>query len=193
MRDLITSHKVSPPNTYTEMKEEEVRSLFQAGNALFERNWPYAWGLHQSPESQVRGRVGIGLLPRGEAGPHTAALGGWHVGISKSSDDKQASWKLAEFIVSRRVQLGFALNLGWNPARKDLYDAPELLERAPHLVTLKQVFATASPRPNLPYYSLLARVLQAKANAALSGHLSPETALRDAQREGASIVETYGR
>lgn len=193
MRDLIATYKVSPPNTYTEMKEEEVRSLFQAGNALFERNWPYAWGLHQSAESAVRDRVAIGLIPRGDAGPHVAALGGWHVGISKSSDRKEAGWKLAQFIVSRQVQLGFALNLGWNPARQDLYDAPELIERAPHLVTLKEVFATASPRPNLPYYSLVSRVLQAKVNAALSGHLGPEAALRDAQNESASIVRTYGQ
>jgi len=193
MRDLVATHKVSPPNTYTEMKEEEVRSLFQAGNALFERNWPYAWGLHQSTQSPVRDRVGIALLPRAEGGRHVAALGGWHVGISKSSDSKQASWKLAQFIVSREVQLGFALNLGWNPARQDLYDAPELLERAPHLVTLKQVFATASPRPNLPYYSLLSRVLQTKVNAALSGTIAPEAALRDSQKEALNIVRTYGQ
>jgi multiple sugar transport system substrate-binding protein len=48
MRDLMTTHAVSPPSTYTEMKEEEVRSFFEGGNAVFERNWPYAWGLHQA-------------------------------------------------------------------------------------------------------------------------------------------------
>jgi len=42
MYDLIHKHKVSPPNTFTEMKEEEVRIFFQQGNALFERNCPYA-------------------------------------------------------------------------------------------------------------------------------------------------------
>lgn len=193
MRDLIATYKISPPNTYTEMKEEEVRSVFQAGNALFERNWPYAWGLHQGSESPVRGRVGIALLPRAEGGRHAATLGGWHVGISKSSDSKQASWKLAKFIVSRETQLGFALNLGWNPSRHDLYAAPELADLAPHLVTLRQVFATASPRPNFPYYSLLARVVQAKVNRALAGDATPEAALRDAQEEGLSIVRAYAQ
>ncbi|MEJ2493106.1 MAG: extracellular solute-binding protein [Ignavibacteriaceae bacterium] len=38
MQDLIHKYKVSPENTYTEMKEEEVRREFQKGNALFERN-----------------------------------------------------------------------------------------------------------------------------------------------------------
>ena len=193
MRDLIFDHEISPPNTYTEMKEEEVRSTFQSGNALFERNWPYAWGLHQDEDSPVRGKVGIGLLPRFEGGRHAAALGGWHVGISRSSDAKAASWELLKFVVSREAQLGFALRLGWNPARRDLYDSEEIAEEAPHLVDLKAVFETATARPNVPYYSLLSRALQQKVNAALSGSLEPEEALAEAQKEALDIVQRYGR
>ena len=55
MRDLIHRDGVSPPSTYTGMKEEEVRLFFQSGNALFERNWPYAWPLHEAQGSPVRG------------------------------------------------------------------------------------------------------------------------------------------
>ena len=193
MRDLIVTYEISPPNTYTEMKEEEVRSFFEAGNAVFERNWPYAWGLHQAEGSRVRGKVGITLLPRGENGTHVGALGGWHVAVSKSSDNRAAGWDLVKFMVSREVQLGFALNLGWNPARQDAYDSPELLRRAPHLVVLKDVFTTAAARPNLPYYSMLSRVLQAKVNAALSGITPPEAALGEAQSEALAVVQTYGQ
>ena len=191
MIDLIATYKISPPNTYTEMKEEEVRTAFEAGNALFERNWPYAWGLHQGASSPVRDKVGISLIPRGEGGGHVAALGGWHIAVSSSSDDKRSSWELVKFIVSPEVQLGFALNLGWNPARQDIYDSPELVKMAPHLVTLKQVFMTASARPNVPYYSMLSRVLQAQVNAALSGITPPGAALTRAQSEAVKVVETY--
>jgi multiple sugar transport system substrate-binding protein len=191
MRNLIAGYAVSPPNTYTEMKEEEVRSAFQAGNALFERNWPYAWGLHEAAESPVRGKVGIALLPRFEGGRHVATLGGWHAGISRSSDEKDGAWELVKFIVSREVQLGFALKLGWNPSRQDLYDAPEIVESAPHLVKLREVFETATARPGLPYYSLLSRVIQQKANAALSGAVSAREALESAQDEGLGVVERY--
>ncbi len=191
MRGLIVSSKVSPPNTYTEMKEEEVRTFFESGEALFERNWPYAWGLHQAEGSPVRDRVGIALLPMFEGGRHVAALGGWHIGMSKSSDRKDDAFRLMEYIVSKDVQKGFALNLGWNPARQDVYDAPEIIKDLPHLVKLKDVFRNASPRPNLPYYSLLSRALQAELNKALSGMVTPEEALRSAQAKGLEIVETY--
>jgi len=193
MRALIDEHQVSPPNTYTEMREEEVRSLFQSGDALFERNWPYAWGLHQSKDSKVRGKVGISLLPRFEGGRHAAALGGWHIGISSSSDRKDDAFKLAEYIVSREVQIDFALNLGWNPARRDVYDAPEIAENLPHLIELRRVFETAAPRPILPYYTMLSRALQAELNAAISGMKSPEEALEAAQQKGIEIMQRYER
>jgi multiple sugar transport system substrate-binding protein len=191
MRDLIARFEVSPPNTYTEMKEEEVRTTFQSGNALFERNWPYAWGLHQASGSPVRDKVGIGLLPRFENGRHVSALGGWHVGISKSSDAKDAAWELVKFIVSPEVQTGFALHLGWNPARRDLYDSPRIAEAAPHLVRLKAVFENAVPRPNVPYYSLLSMVIQKQVNAALSGSVSADDALETAQEEAMEVVKRY--
>jgi multiple sugar transport system substrate-binding protein len=193
MRSLIAEHKVSPPNTYTEMKEEEVRTFFESGQALFERNWPYAWGLHQAEGSPVKGKVGIALLPKFEGGRHAAALGGWHIGMSRSSDRKDDAWTLMEYIVSREVQMGFALNLGWNPAREDIYDSPEIIASLPHLVELKQVFRNASPRPNLPYYSLLSRALQAELNKALSGMVSAEEALKSAQEQGLEIMATYER
>ena len=193
MRDLITSYAISPPNTYTEMKEEEVRTLFEGGNAAFERNWPYAWGLHQEAGTSVKGKVGISLLPRFESGEHVAALGGWHIGISKRSDAKEAAWELVKFILSREAQIDFARKLGWNPARQDIYDAPEIVRDVPHLVTLKSVFETAAARPNVPYYSLLSQVLQRNLSAALSGITEPDQALRQAQVEALEIVETYGQ
>src|SRR5687768_1961308 len=43
--------------------EEDARGVFQSGNAVFMRNWPYAWSLAQSGDSPVRGMVGIAPLP----------------------------------------------------------------------------------------------------------------------------------
>ena len=45
--------------------EEEARGVFQSGNAVFMRNWPYAWSLAQGPESVIKDRVGVSALPKG--------------------------------------------------------------------------------------------------------------------------------
>jgi len=120
MRDLIHKYQISPPNTFTEMREEEVRTFFENGNALFERNWPYAWKLHRSENSLVKEKVGITLLPRFKGGENAAALGGWHIGISWYSDKKDDAWGLVKFILSYKVQKKLFLNLSWNPARIDI-------------------------------------------------------------------------
>jgi len=77
--------------------EEEGRGVFQSGNALFMRNWPYAWALVQSPDSAVKDKIGVAPLPRGGAtGSHASTLGGWGLAVSRYS----ARPKLAAELVS---------------------------------------------------------------------------------------------
>jgi len=191
MRDLIGKFKVSPPNTYSAMKEEEVRLQFQRGDALFERNWPYAWGLHQAPDSPVRGRVGLARLPHFQGGRSASTLGGWHLGLSRFSESQPRAWRLIEFLVSAETQKRFALDLGWTPGRRDVYADPEVLGRMPHFRELKDVFENLQPRPIAPYWSQVSRVLQRHLNAALGGGCSPEEALRQAEAEARAVVERY--
>lgn len=193
MRELIHGYRISPPNTYTEMNEEEARIQFQEGAALFERNWPYAWGLHQREGSPVKGKVGIGPLPHFEGGKSVACLGGWHLGISKYSDAKEKAAKLAGFILSYDVQKRLALKLNWNPGRKDVYEDEEIVEEYPHFAVLKEVFKQAYPRPVVPYYTVISEILQRHVNAALSGKTSPEEALAAAEAETNEIIGRYTR
>ena len=192
MADLIHKYKVSPPSTYTEMKEEEVRQFFQNGNAAFERNWPYAWALHEDSTSPVRGLVGVTLLPEFAGGRHAAALGGWHVGISAFSDAKDDAWRFVSYVVSRPAQKRLASVLGWNPGRKDLYDDPELAQVLPNLGLLADAFEHAVARPSVPYYTQLSDVLQRELNAALAGRRTPAQALSQAQAEAKQVVSQYG-
>lgn len=193
MYDLIHTYKISPPNTFTEMKEEEVRMSFQKGDALFERNWPYAWALHQSEDSYVKGKVDIAPLPHFPSGKSVSTLGGWHIGISKYSDAKSKAFKFLKFVVSYETQKKLALKLGWNPGRKDVYNDNEVLERLPHLAKLKNVFENALPRPNLPYYTQISEILQHYINAAIAGKLTPEVALSQAEKEAQNVIERYER
>ena len=191
MQDLIHTYKISPPNTFTEMKEEEVRQAFQRGDALFERNWPYAWKLHEADNSPVKGKVGIAPLPHFEGGESASTLGGWHIGISKYSDEKAEAWRLIQFIESYGTQKKFALNLGWNPGRKDIYNDSDVVKELPHLTKLKEVFEHAVSRPNLPYYTQVSEIIQRYVNRCLAGNIQPEEALFKAQAEVDELKKLY--
>ncbi len=190
MRALIRDH-ISPPNTYSEMKEEETRLAFQNSPTVFERNWPYAWALHQAADSPVRGKITAGPLPHFPKGESRAALGGWHIGLSKYSGRKAEAWKFIRFVTSFATQKKMVLQLGWNPGRRDVYADPEVLRSAPYLKVLAPVFQTAVPRPMVPYYTELSAVLQRHLHQCLSGEAEPKDALAAAEEECRRVVARY--
>jgi multiple sugar transport system substrate-binding protein len=191
MYDLIHKYRISPPNTFTEMKEEEVRTFFQQGKALFARNWPYAWALFQSEDSKIKDKAGIAPLPHFPSAKSVSTLGGWHIGISRYSNVKVESFAFIKFATSFVTQKKLAIELGWDPARKDVYTDPEVLQKAPHFTALREVFENAKARPGLPYYSQISEVLQQNINAILSGTISPEEALTTSEKEVQKIMQSY--
>lgn len=191
MADCIGKYAISPPNTYTEMKEEQVRIAFQNGNAAFERNWPYAWPLHQGSDSKVKGITAIAPLPCFENGRSVSTLGGWHIGISLFTDAKAGSIAFMKYVASYRVQKALALNLGWNPGRKDVYGDKELLEKMPHLGALRLVFDNATARPNVPFYSQLSEIVQRYVNTAIAGKADAGESLKKAATEMQKVMKRY--
>lgn len=192
MADFVQKHRISPPNTFTDMKEEEVRIMFQNGNALFERNWPYAWGSHKSDDSIIKDKFSTGPLPHFEGHKSASTLGGWHIAISKFSDQKENAVKLIKYITSYEVQKKFALKLGWNPSRIAVYHDEDVVKSNPNLDNLRRIFVGAVPRPTVPYYSQISVILQKHLNAAISGKSTPKDALDKAHEEVDKVIVEYG-
>jgi len=89
------------PTGVLNYEEEEGRGVFQNANALFMRNWPYAWALLQKSDSLVKGKVGVAKLP---GNPSAAALGGWQLGVSKYSKNPAIAADLVMYMTSAAVQ-----------------------------------------------------------------------------------------
>ena len=84
-----------------------------------------------------------------------------------------------------------ALELGWNPGRRDVYDDEILTNKMPHLSRLKYVFDNAVARPNLPYYTQVSEVIQRYVNGSLSGAVSSKRSLDRAQGIIKNISDMY--
>ncbi|MBX5483186.1 MAG: ABC transporter substrate-binding protein [Myxococcaceae bacterium] len=140
---------ISPPGVL-QYDEEAARGVFQTGNAVFMRNWPYAWALAQSGDSPVRGRVGVVALPRGpgEAGRHVGTLGGWQLAVSRYSKHPELAADLVRFLTSPEEQKRRAIEGAYNPTIVSLYRDPEVLEANPFFGKLFDAFAHAVARPS---------------------------------------------
>jgi trehalose/maltose transport system substrate-binding protein len=129
--------------------EEESRGVFQAGNAVFLRNWPYAWSLAQSPQSAIRGRVGVAALPHGPGGEPAATLGGESLAVSKYSRNPAAAADLVMYMTSAAVQKQRAIAGSFNPSLLSLYRDAEVVGANPFMGELFPVFTHAVARPTV--------------------------------------------
>ena len=174
---------ISPPGV-TSYQEEDARGVFQAGNAAFMRNWPYAYvlgngGADGTGSTKVKGLFNVEPLPAGDSGHGAAALGGWQLGVSTYSANQAAAEKLVFFLTSPEQEKWRALNESELPSVKSLYTDPEIAKTVPFIANLVPVFENASPRPStitaakyndvsVAYFSAVHDVLTGKSDAKTS-------------------------
>jgi multiple sugar transport system substrate-binding protein len=159
VRDNVIG-EIAPRGVLT-YQEPESLDLFIQGRAVFLRSWPYAWSVsNDKTRSRIAGKVGISQLPHFNKGKSYSTLGGWQLGISSYSGNKEAAWKFISFLTSDRIQKLYSIKAGKAPTRKALFDDPELLEANPHFADMKEVFLSAYPRPRSPLYPAISHVLQ---------------------------------
>jgi trehalose/maltose transport system substrate-binding protein len=138
---------ISPPGV-TGFGEESAREVWQAGNAAFMRNWPYAYSLGNAEDSPIAGLFDVAALPAGASGHGAATLGGWQIAVSKYSEHPEQAADLALFITGPEEQKRYALDGSFNPTIMDLYNDDEIIDVNPFMASLYDVFINAVARPS---------------------------------------------
>ncbi|MFR9798519.1 ABC transporter substrate-binding protein [Streptomyces sp. MS06] len=167
-------------------KEEESKQAFLDGRLLFLRNWPYAYAAASAAGSPLAGKVGVVPLP-GPDGPGTSVLGGSNLAVNAHASHPESAERLIAYLTSERVQRQVLVRGALPPVRADLYEDPGLVRRFPYLPTLRQSVLTAAPRPKSPRYDQVSLAVQAVVHDALTGHETPESAVRRLARELAAL------
>ena len=180
------------PNGVTGMAEESARKMWQSGNAMFMRNWPYAYALAKGEGSAVKGKFDVAPLPAGENGEPAGALGGWNLAVSKYSENPEIAADVALFMTSEKVQKMRAIEASMNPTIKSLYEDEEVLEAVPFFGKLYDVFVNATPRPSTataPNYNEVSQAFYQAVHSVLTGEQDARTALAYLERDLKDITE----
>jgi trehalose/maltose transport system substrate-binding protein len=139
---------ISPPGVLA-YQEEESRGVWQTGNAVFMRNWPYAYSLGNGADSAVKGKFDVMTLPVAAVGDKpSSTLGGWNLAVSKYSEKQDAAIALVKFLASKDVQKARAIELSNLPTLTDLYDDKDVAAAQPFMPNWKPIFQDAVPRPS---------------------------------------------
>ena len=187
LRDTIQKG-ISPPGVTT-YQEEETRRFFQSGQAVFLRSWPYVWPLANQQNSAIKGKIAIQPMVHAVGQSSGACLGGWGLGIAKSSKHPEAAWKAIQYFTSKEAQRRFILNAGFVPSRRDLFNDPKIVAKYPHYPQLLNVVEKAVLRPPIAQYAQASDILQRYLSAALTNRMSPETAMKSAAEETRRLLK----
>lgn len=188
LKDTIAAG-IAPPGVTT-FQEEETRRLFQSGEVAFLRNWPYVYPLASADDSLVRGKFAVMPMVHAEGFQSGACLGGWGIGIAKSSRHPEAAWRVAQFYASAAAQKMAALENGYLPTRRSVYADPEVLAKYPYFSPMQQVVEQAVLRPPIAQYAQASDILQRYLSAALTDRMSIEAALQAAAQETRTLLKT---
>ena len=172
---------ISPPGV-TGFGEEDARGVWQAGNAAFMRNWPYAFSLGNADDSPIAGMFDVSPLPAGASGSGAATLGGWQLAVSRYSAHPELAAELALFMASEEEQKIRAIDASLNPTIESLYSDADVLEASPFFGSLFDVFTSAVARPSTataPQYSETSALFFNSVHSVLVGDATAEDAFAE--------------
>ncbi len=179
---MVTSYTsgLTNPNS-KEFLEEDVRKVFENGDAAFALNWTYMYNLaNAGKDSKVAGKVGVAPAP-GIAGKSevSAVNGSMGLGITAVSKHPEEAWKYIAFMTSQETQNQYAkLSL---PIWGSSYDDPAVTNGQEDLIAAAKLgLAAMYPRPTTPKYQELSTALQQAIQESLLGQSPPADALKSA-------------
>jgi multiple sugar transport system substrate-binding protein len=188
-RRLITDGVA--PLEVVDFREAEALNAFMAGEAVFLRTWPYAYGILRQAGFTVD-QIGVASLPAAAAGGRNAScLGGWNLMLNARSSEaeRDAAWVFARYLTDPAQQRSQALEAGLLPVLEALYDDSELAAAVPVIGVGTEVFATQlRTRPETPFYSELSARVASTFNRMLRGEISGAEATALLERELREIV-----
>jgi len=138
---------ISPPEVIN-FTEEDARAVWQAGNAVFMRNWPYAVALSNADDSAVKGNFDIAPLPAGTGGKSTATLGGWNLALSRYTRHRPEAIALIKFLTAADAQKYRAVKAADLPTMQALYDDADIAAEQPWMKRWQDIMQSATPRPS---------------------------------------------
>jgi trehalose/maltose transport system substrate-binding protein len=180
---------VVPPQVVT-YQEEDSRAVWQAGNAAFMRNWPYAYPLGQASDSVIKDKFSVGPLPGKTAGMTAATLGGWGIAVSKYSVNPEASVAFANWLTSNDALVQLLPAKGGLPVLPELYKNQDLVNSMPYLAFTGDVLNAATARPSLvagTQYNTVSEDYWTAVNNVLAGSADASTAMPDLELKLADL------
>ena len=154
--------------------EDIATNQFQSGDAVFMRNWPSFYAVVKESGTEVADNFDVAPLPTFSGEGTISAAGGFNLGVSAFSDNKEAA---KDFVVwastNEEVQTMLATEASLPPTMESVY---EELSDDPVMALLAEVLPDAKPRPPSPQWNEISVEMQRALFPAYNGDADPQQA-----------------
>jgi multiple sugar transport system substrate-binding protein len=178
------------PKAVTTYMEEPARRAFEAGRVTFLRNWPYVYATAARAKA-TKGKFDVAPFPEWEGGGTAGILGGFNLVISTYSKNPGAALKFIDDMTHEERQAEDIVKYSDASPLKAVYDDPAVQKAQPFSDELKTAVEQSNSRPVSPVYPQISQAIYKNVNQALSGQVSPEDALKQAQTEIDQALKTF--
>ena len=185
MIDFIKKKIVQPG--VVSMDLDVGRQIFTNGNAIYHRNWNYAYALSQANPKLV-GKVGVTDIPTFPGHRTASCAGGWQYIVNNYSKNRDMAIKLAQFLGGAKMQKYRTLHGSTSAAYLPVNYDKDIVKKFPSYPLLAQQAKTARSRPKTPLWTHISQAAEAELTNALTGTKSPKKALADATDQIKAIM-----
>ena len=118
----------SGPANWATFNWYDALEHFASGQAGMHPGCEFFAAMYEDPKrSKIAGKVGYTLLPPGPAGKTYAALWTWALGMSKTTQHKEAAWYFIQWATSQPFLLNATVEFGnYNPSRMSVMNHPQV-------------------------------------------------------------------
>ena len=161
---------------FDSMVEDDARALFQSGEAVYMRNWPYAVPLlegEEDEESEVAGNFDVAPLPTFTGEGTTSSLGGLNNAVSTLSENKDLASEFVVWAATDEEAQSILASHSLPPTMLSAYDDAD----DPNFELLGEILEDAYAREPVPGYNSLSLVMQDNLHPSFLGQEDATSAL----------------
>jgi trehalose/maltose transport system substrate-binding protein len=171
---------ISPPRVTALQEWDAINDYYYAGTSAFFRGWARSYLLSVRDIPSIRDRIGITSIPAG-TNAQAATLGGFGLGLPRSSRHSAEALQLIRFLVHREIEIEEARADYESRNWPELYDPTEILRvKRSSVATGKQQVSGVVARPSAvtgdKYEEVSRAYIQAVHSVLLSQSRAPEAA-----------------
>ncbi|WP_207205409.1 ABC transporter substrate-binding protein [Microbacterium protaetiae] len=172
------------PKASSTYQETQAMNAFVAGDALFLRNWDYAYGQSQGSGSKVVGKVGVAPMPTfaGQPTPGYSNIGGWNLYVNPHSKNIAADLTFIQWMTGTDAQTTLGTQFSEIPTNASVRSSSAVQGKNPVLAIVSQTKLV--PRPaQTPDYPQVSKAIYTAVNGVLAGSAQPKSAIATASKQ----------